>query len=129
MKWTDKLKRLVHPWMIRYVMRSYEKKIKRVMIKHSELFCPIDKELSRRHRELWSRIGVSTGMGGVKMVRDFGYGLVFNNEDANDLALKLESLIKDESVYKSCVSNVPCAISHCSAEFNAKRLISIVRGI
>lgn len=60
MKWTDKLNRLVHPWMIRYVMRSYEKKIKRVKTKHSELFCPIDKELSRRHRELWSRLGVAS---------------------------------------------------------------------
>ena len=56
MKLTDRLNRLVHPWMIRYVMRSYEKKIKRVKTKHSELFCPIDKELSRRHRELWRSI-------------------------------------------------------------------------
>jgi glycosyltransferase involved in cell wall biosynthesis len=72
---------------------------------------------------------VSTGMGGVKIVRDFGCGLVFNNGDANDLALKLQSLIKDEGVYNRCARNVSHAINHCSPEFNAKYLISIVRGI
>lgn len=61
MKVTDKLNRAVHPMMIKYVMRQYHRKSKRVERKHPGLFKVVDGELSRRHKELWSRLGVQSG--------------------------------------------------------------------
>ena len=51
----------LHRLMIRYVMRAYAKKSKRVEKKHPELFRFVDAELARKHRELWSRLGVASG--------------------------------------------------------------------
>lgn len=61
MKLSDKINATIHPWMIRYVMRAYDRKSKRVEKTHPELFRPVDAELSRKHRELWSRFGVISG--------------------------------------------------------------------
>lgn len=61
MKFSDRINAFLHPLMIRYVMRTYAKKSMRVEMKHPELFRPVDKELSLRHRELWSRLGVASG--------------------------------------------------------------------
>lgn len=61
MRITDKINTLIHPWMTSYVMRAYARKSKKVEKKHPELFNIVDKELSRQHRELWSRLGVRSG--------------------------------------------------------------------
>lgn len=61
MKLSDKVNRWLHPLMIRYVMRVYDRKSKRVEKKHPELFQPVSEELSRKHLELWSRLGVASG--------------------------------------------------------------------
>ena len=61
MKLTKRINRLLHPLMVRYVMRAYDRKSKRVERKHPELFRPVDAELSRKHRELWGRLGVACG--------------------------------------------------------------------
>lgn len=52
---------VLHRMMTRYVMCKYQRKSRRVEKKHPELFRPVDVELSRRHRELWSRLGVVSG--------------------------------------------------------------------
>lgn len=56
MKLTDKFNRLVHPSMIRYVCRSYNKKMAWCEKRHPELFKPIDAEITRKHLELWGRL-------------------------------------------------------------------------
>ena len=61
MKLTDRINAKLHPLMIKYVMRSYDKKSRRVEESHPELFKPVDAELSKKHRELWSRLGVRSG--------------------------------------------------------------------
>ena len=61
MKLSDKINSILHRMMICYVMRAYAKKSKRVEKKHPELFRQVDADLSRKHRALWSRLGVVSG--------------------------------------------------------------------
>lgn len=61
MKTSDKINSILHRLMIRYVMLAYAKKSRRVEKKHSELFKSVDAGLSRKHRALWSRLGVASG--------------------------------------------------------------------
>lgn len=61
MKTSDRINSFLHGLMISYVMRAYARKSRRVEKKHPELFRPVDGELSRKHRELWSRLGVASG--------------------------------------------------------------------
>ena len=61
MKLMDRINTYVHPLMVKYVKRAYDRKSKRVEKKHPELFVPVDAELSRKHRELWSKLGVESG--------------------------------------------------------------------
>ena len=68
---------------------------------------------------------VSRGMGGVKMVDDYGCGLSFRSNDAIDLADKLIFLATDRNVYMSIVSNVKNAVTKCSPQFKARELISM----
>lgn len=58
MKITDKLNRLLHPWMIKYVCRTYNKKMAWCEKRHPELFKPVDMEITRKHLELWGRLGL-----------------------------------------------------------------------
>lgn len=51
----------VHRLMLAYVMRQYHKKSTLVEKQHPELFRTVKPELSQRHRELWSRLGVKSG--------------------------------------------------------------------
>lgn len=57
----SKLNGLIHPFMVRRVMRAYHKKSRFVEKKHPELFLPVDSALSAKHRQLWSRIGLQSG--------------------------------------------------------------------
>ena len=61
MKLTERINCRLHPVMIKYVMRAYDRKSKRVETKHPELFKPVDAGLSAKHRALWSRLGVVSG--------------------------------------------------------------------
>ena len=58
MKLTDRLNRMIHPWMVRYVCRSYNKKMAWCKRRHPELFKPVDAEIARKHLELWGRLGL-----------------------------------------------------------------------
>lgn len=66
---------------------------------------------------------VSRGMGGVKLVDDYGCGLPFENGNANDLAEKLYQLATDRELYSKCALNVLHATTECSPEKKAKELI------
>ncbi len=72
-------------------------------------------------------IVVSRGMGGVKMVDDYGCGLAFRNGDAVDLADKLEQLAKDDAVYASCAERAVDAAEQCQPCNKAKKMLEIIR--
>lgn len=57
----QKMNGALHALMARRVMKAYARKSKKVERLHPELFRPVDAELSRRHRELWSRLGLKSG--------------------------------------------------------------------
>ena len=70
---------------------------------------------------------VSRGMGGVKMVDDYGCGLSFKNQNTIDLADKLYLLATDLRAYQNIAVNVRRAMSNCSPYRMAKKLIDILR--
>lgn len=65
---------------------------------------------------------VSRGMGGVKMVDEYGCGLAFENENAQDLADKLERLATDMELYERCAANAVLAAKECSPQRKAEWL-------
>ena len=58
MKLTDKINNAIHPWMIKYVCRTYNKKMAWCKKRHPELFKPVDSDVTKRHLELWGRLGL-----------------------------------------------------------------------
>lgn len=58
MKASDKLNAFLHPFAVRYVLRAYRRKSHRVERAHPELFKPVSQDLVKKHRELWSRLGL-----------------------------------------------------------------------
>ena len=70
---------------------------------------------------------VSRGMGGVKMVDDYGCGLAFENENAFDLADKLELLATNSSFYEKCASQALQAAQAIQPESMARKLAEILR--
>lgn len=61
MKFSNRLNAIMHPFMTRYVMMSYDRKSRRVERKHPELFAPVDPGLSKRHKSLWGKLGIVSG--------------------------------------------------------------------
>ena len=70
---------------------------------------------------------VSRGMGGVKMVDDYGCGLAFENEDARDLARQLERLATDNDLYGDCASKAVQCAQMCSPENKAFELSGLIK--
>ena len=66
---------------------------------------------------------VSDGMGGVKLVNDYGCGLSFKNGDADDLAMKLCRLATDAGLYDRCAANAGRAADKSSPEHKAQELV------
>ena len=58
MKLTDRINKLTHPLFVRYVLRAYRRKSKRVEMEHPELFKPVSPDLVRKHKALWERLGL-----------------------------------------------------------------------
>ena len=70
---------------------------------------------------------VSRGMGGVKMVDDYGCGLSFENGNPGDLAEKLRQMATDDGLYIRCASNALRAADECSPERKAQELINRIQ--
>lgn len=70
---------------------------------------------------------VSRGMGGVKLVNDYGCGRSYYAGDALDLAWQLKSLMDSSEVYLSCVEGVSRAVAECSPKAKAQWLAKIIR--
>lgn len=60
MKFSDRINKVLHPLMVRRVMRTYQKKMGRVRNWHPELFNSINRAIVARHRELWGALGLGT---------------------------------------------------------------------
>ena len=58
MKLTDRINSFIHPLMIRYVCRTYNKKMAWCKKRHPELFKPVDADVTKKHLELWGRLGL-----------------------------------------------------------------------
>jgi hypothetical protein len=58
MKLSDRINLILNPCMVRYVISSFRKKIKRVRKEHPDLFVPVSREVTERHVQLWGKIGV-----------------------------------------------------------------------
>ena len=69
---------------------------------------------------------VSRGMGGVKLVDDYGCGLTFNVDDAVDLAYKLRRLATDNETYCRCARNAVKAVSSISPRNKAAEIKDIL---
>jgi glycosyltransferase involved in cell wall biosynthesis len=70
---------------------------------------------------------VSKGMGGVKIVEDYGAGLSFENENPYDLADKLSMLAQDYELYVKCATNAVSAAKFCSSEYKAQELVQQIK--
>ena len=70
---------------------------------------------------------VSDGMGGRKLVDDYGCGLVFKKGDPKDLCDKLERMATDIKGYKVCATKAAKAQPFISPEYNAHRLVDVFR--
>ena len=73
-----------------------------------------------------SPLVVSTGMGGVKIVRDYGCGAIFNCGDERDLASKLRRLAEDVAYYNRCAESVKVAYEALSPMRKAREFISLL---
>lgn len=69
---------------------------------------------------------VSRGMGGVKMVDDYGCGLAFERDNPRDLAEKLELLATNKSVYSRCAINAERASLCCTPKNKARELVELI---
>ena len=58
MKLTDRINTALHPLMARYVCRTYNRGMTRCMKQNPDLFRPVDPEATRKHLELWGRLGL-----------------------------------------------------------------------
>lgn len=74
-------------------------------------------------------IVVSRGMGGVKMVDDYGCGVGFNNEDYIDLAHQLKRLATNEVAYEKVSHAAQVAAACVDPEKKAQELILLLKGI
>lgn len=72
---------------------------------------------------------VSRGMGGVKMVDDYGCGIGFNNEDYVDLAHRLKQLATDATYYEKVSNAAKVAAQLITPENKARELVAILKGI
>ena len=53
----QRLDRMIHPFMLRRVLRAYNKKMDVIARRRPDLFAPVDAETTRKHLELWGRLG------------------------------------------------------------------------
>ena len=70
---------------------------------------------------------VSDGMGGVKLVRDYGCGLEFGAGNAVELADQLQRLITNHGLYEQISLKAYAAARRCAPSVKAGELISLVK--
>ena len=79
MKTSDRINKLIHPLLLRRVLRKYRKKMELVRKWHPELYSPIDSSVVARHRELWGRFALGstdywvTWLSNISGIADYRY--------------------------------------------------------
>lgn len=68
---------------------------------------------------------VSRGMGGVKLVDDYGCGLAFENENHVDLANKIQMMMENRDLYLRCARNAVKATEQITPLAQAKRFVEV----
>ncbi|HPQ22324.1 MAG TPA: hypothetical protein PK147_10760, partial [Saprospiraceae bacterium] len=58
-KISTKFNNWIHPFFVRYVMRSYNRKSKKVERRHPNLFKTVPSDLLLRHKTLWESLGLN----------------------------------------------------------------------
>ena len=54
----DKINGFLHPLMVQRVHRVYNRKMDQIKKRRPDLFKPVDPEITRKHLELWGRLGL-----------------------------------------------------------------------
>lgn len=70
---------------------------------------------------------VNRGMGGVKMVDDFGCGLSFKRNDSHELASILKRLIKNKELYLDISNKAYLASQRINPEKKAEDIVNIIK--
>lgn len=70
---------------------------------------------------------VNRGMGGCKIVDDYGCGLTFDKNDANGLANAIERMITDQKFYLQAANNAITAAKEISPENAASKYGNIIK--
>ncbi len=55
---SNKINRIIHPFIIKWVLRTYNNKMNRRAKSYPKLFSPVDDRLTKKHLELWKRLGL-----------------------------------------------------------------------
>ena len=55
---SETINRVVHPLVIKWVLKTYNNKMDRRAKVYPELFKPVDDKLTKKHLELWRRLGL-----------------------------------------------------------------------
>lgn len=58
MRYTDKMNDLIHPMMVKWLLKSYTKKMDRRFAARPDLNKPVDSALTKKHIELYRRLGL-----------------------------------------------------------------------
>lgn len=70
---------------------------------------------------------VNKGMGGYKLVQDFGCGLIFEKNDYRGLADAISKLMTDEQLYLTCAEKAIQSVMHISPESKAKEIAAVIK--
>ncbi len=69
---------------------------------------------------------VNRGMGGVKLTNDYGCGMAFERNDYHDLAICLESIIRDQKKYLEFAENAYIAAASITPSIKAKEMTKTI---
>ena len=72
---------------------------------------------------------VSRGMGGVKLVDDYGCGAAFTGGSSRQLADELQRMILDKAYYDKVLEKTKEAVAAIRPEFQAKRLVGMIERV
>ena len=72
---------------------------------------------------------VSRGMGGAKMVDDYGCGATFKSGNADDLASILEKMIEDRAYYAKILEDTSIAAKEVQPDNQARKLVAAIEKI
>ena len=70
---------------------------------------------------------VSRGMGGCKLVDDYGCGATFHSGNVRQLADEIQRMIEDDKYYKEVIEKTSKAVSAIKPDKQARRLVGLIQ--